>query len=190
MHAPRLSDERGIALAMAVFALVIIGVLVAGAFFSGRLEQRGGVNSVMATEAFEAAEGGLAYTINDGWQTSTFNALAVGASSVQPPASAQQPAWCGVRQAGQVVTRSSAARSLQYGQTASPPAGPITTGPRSTVGSSWHRSRSRSSHGRYEMSASPKARPVRNGVAARSASSASSSALSRPSAPGPPRRRA
>lgn len=85
MRAPRLSDERGIALAMAVFALVIIGVLVAGAFFSGRLEQRGGTNSVMATEAFEAAEGGLAYTINDGWQTSTFNALAVGASSVQPP---------------------------------------------------------------------------------------------------------
>ncbi|HEX6644498.1 MAG TPA: hypothetical protein VF037_07470 [Gemmatimonadales bacterium] len=85
MRAPRLSDERGIALAMAVFALVIIGVLVAGAFFSGRLEQRGGSNSVMATEAFEAAEGGLAYTINDGWQTSTFNALAVGASSVRPP---------------------------------------------------------------------------------------------------------
>ena len=85
MRAPRLSDERGIALAMAVFALVIIGVLVAGAFFSGRLEQRGGTNSVMAAEAFEAAEGGLAYTINDGWVTSTFNALAVGASSVQPP---------------------------------------------------------------------------------------------------------
>ena len=85
MRAPRLSDERGIALAMAVFALVIIGVLVAGAFFAGRLEQRGGSNSVMAAEAFEAAEGGLAYTINDGWVTSTFNALAVGASSVQPP---------------------------------------------------------------------------------------------------------
>jgi hypothetical protein len=85
MRAPRLSDERGIALAMAVFALVIIGVLVAGAFFSGRLEQRGGTNSVMAAEAFEAAEGGLAYTLNDGWVTSTFNALAIGASSVQPP---------------------------------------------------------------------------------------------------------
>jgi hypothetical protein len=85
MRAPRLSDERGIALAMAVFALVIIGVLVAGAFFSGRLEQRGGTNSVMAAEAFEAAEGGLAYTLNDGWVTSTFNALAPGTSSVQPP---------------------------------------------------------------------------------------------------------
>lgn len=85
MRAPRLSDERGIALAMAVFALVIIGVLVAGAFFSGRLEQRGGRNSVMAAEAFEAAEGGLAYTLNDGWVTSTFSALAVGGSSVRPP---------------------------------------------------------------------------------------------------------
>ena len=87
MRAPRLSDERGIALAMAVFALVIIGVLVAGAFFSGRLEQRGGANSVLATEAFEAAEGGVTYTVNDGWNTATFNALAVGADAVQPAVS-------------------------------------------------------------------------------------------------------
>ena len=70
MRAPRLQDERGMALAMAVFALVIIGVLVAGAFFSGRLEQRGGTNSVFASEAFEAAGGGLAYTINDDWLAS------------------------------------------------------------------------------------------------------------------------
>jgi len=85
MRAPRLSDERGMALAMAVFALVIIGVLVAGAFFSGRLEQRGGANSVLATEAFEAAEGGIAYTISDDqWNITTFNALAIGTDAVQP----------------------------------------------------------------------------------------------------------
>ena len=88
MRAPRLSDERGMALAMAVFALVIIGVLVAGAFFSGRLEQRSGANSVLATEAFEAAEGGVAYTVSpDGWNTATFNALAVGTDAVQAPVS-------------------------------------------------------------------------------------------------------
>ncbi|HEU5048778.1 MAG TPA: hypothetical protein VFU00_00575 [Gemmatimonadales bacterium] len=84
MRAPRLSDERGIALAMAVFALVIIGVLVAGAFFAGRLEQRGGANSVLAAQAFEAAEGGLTYTINDDWQTATFNGLAIGVDAVRP----------------------------------------------------------------------------------------------------------
>ena len=35
MRAPRLSDERGIALAVAIFALVVIGALVAGTFFAG-----------------------------------------------------------------------------------------------------------------------------------------------------------
>ena len=42
------------------------------------------MSPVFAAEAFEAAEGGLSYTINDGWQTSTFNALAVGQSSARP----------------------------------------------------------------------------------------------------------
>ena len=38
-------DERGMALPLAVFALVIIGALVAGIFFTGRVEQRSGSNS-------------------------------------------------------------------------------------------------------------------------------------------------
>jgi Tfp pilus assembly protein PilX len=59
MRARRLSDERGIALAVAVFALVVIGALVAGTFFAGRLEQQTGRNTFFAAQAAEAAEAGL-----------------------------------------------------------------------------------------------------------------------------------
>ena len=59
MRVRRLSDERGIALAVAVFALVVIGALVAGTFFAGRLEQQTGRNTIYAAQAAEAAEAGL-----------------------------------------------------------------------------------------------------------------------------------
>jgi len=77
MRGPKLSDERGIALAVAIFALVIIGALVGGTFFAGRLEQRGGLNSAFAAEAFEAAEAGVQTTIVN-WDASTEGAGAVG----------------------------------------------------------------------------------------------------------------
>jgi hypothetical protein len=47
------------ALALAIFALVVIGGMVAGSFFAGLLEQQGGRNLLIATEATEAAEGEL-----------------------------------------------------------------------------------------------------------------------------------
>ena len=53
-------DERGIALAIALFALVVIGALVSGSFFAGRLEQQSGQNVLFAAQALEAAESGLA----------------------------------------------------------------------------------------------------------------------------------
>ena len=59
MRARPLSDERGIALAVAVFALVVIGALVAGTFFAGRLEQQTGRNTLHGGQAAEAAEAGL-----------------------------------------------------------------------------------------------------------------------------------
>ncbi|HUQ15660.1 MAG TPA: hypothetical protein VM094_06365 [Gemmatimonadales bacterium] len=71
MRARRLSDERGIALAVAVFALVVIGALVAGTFFAGRLEQQTGRNTFMAAQAAEAAEAGL----NDAIASQTAGAL-------------------------------------------------------------------------------------------------------------------
>jgi hypothetical protein len=52
-------DRRGVALPTALFALVVIGALVGGVFFTARLEQRGGVNAMAAARATEAAQGGL-----------------------------------------------------------------------------------------------------------------------------------
>jgi hypothetical protein len=69
MRARRLTDERGIALAVAVFALVVIGALVAGTFYAGRLEQQSGRNTIMAAQAAEAAEAGLGAAVAD--QTAT-----------------------------------------------------------------------------------------------------------------------
>nr|MBA3258894.1 hypothetical protein [Gemmatimonadales bacterium] len=63
MRARRRSDERGIALAVAVFALVVIGALVAGTFFAGRLEQQTGMNTFFAAQATEAAEAGLSEAV-------------------------------------------------------------------------------------------------------------------------------
>src|SRR5215210_7407140 len=53
------SAERGIALPIALFALIVIGALVSGNFFAGRLEQQIGQSTVFAAQAMEAAEAGL-----------------------------------------------------------------------------------------------------------------------------------
>jgi hypothetical protein len=80
MRTPEVRNERGVALAMAVFALVVIGALVAGTFMAGRLEQTGGRNSIHQAQAFEAAEAGLATTIAN-WDPD-WNDLAIGDSLV------------------------------------------------------------------------------------------------------------
>ena len=51
--------ERGIALALAVFALVIIGGMVAGNFLVGLLEQQSGRSMLLTAEASELAQGEL-----------------------------------------------------------------------------------------------------------------------------------
>jgi hypothetical protein len=65
MRTPRLTDERGMALAVALFALVVIGMLVAGTFFSGRLEQQSGQNTFFVGQAAEAAEAGISDAIGN-----------------------------------------------------------------------------------------------------------------------------
>jgi hypothetical protein len=55
----RRGDRRGIALVLAMLALVVLGAIVAGTFFAGRLEQQSGDNTLYATQAREAAEAGL-----------------------------------------------------------------------------------------------------------------------------------
>lgn len=58
--APLAGGESGLALAAAMFALAVIGALVASSFFAGRLEQQSGQNVFFAGQAREAAEAGLA----------------------------------------------------------------------------------------------------------------------------------
>jgi hypothetical protein len=76
MSTSRVSNERGMALAVAIFALVVIGALVAGAFFAGRLEQSSGQATVYAGQAAEAAEAGLSDAI------SSVNATSLGAMAI------------------------------------------------------------------------------------------------------------
>jgi hypothetical protein len=51
-------DERGMALAVAIFALVVVGALIAGAFFAGTQEQRVGENQRRMQQSFGVAEAG------------------------------------------------------------------------------------------------------------------------------------
>jgi hypothetical protein len=69
---------------MAVFALVVIGALVAGTFFAGRLEQRTGLNSMFAAQSFELAEAGATDLLAN-WSPATFNGLAPGADTTLAP---------------------------------------------------------------------------------------------------------
>ena len=79
MGARRLTNERGIALAVAIFALVVIGALVAGTFFVGRVEHQSGQNTVYAAQAAEAADAGLSDAIATG-QAMLYNPMAIGAT--------------------------------------------------------------------------------------------------------------
>ena len=56
-------NQRGIALAFALFTLIVIGALVGSAFFAGRLEQQSGRNTFFAVQAGEVAEAGLSDAI-------------------------------------------------------------------------------------------------------------------------------
>src|SRR3977135_180972 len=61
-------NERGMALAVAIFALVIVGALVAGALFAGTQEQRVGESSRRLQQSFGVAELGV-YTVIRNWTT-------------------------------------------------------------------------------------------------------------------------
>lgn len=65
-----LQDERGIALAVAIFALVVVGALVAGAFFAGTQEQRVSDNQRRVQQSFGVAEAGVTEQLA-GWNTAT-----------------------------------------------------------------------------------------------------------------------
>jgi hypothetical protein len=73
-----MQDNRstaGFVLPAAVFALVLVGVLVTGGFFLARQETRVGVASERSAEAFYLAESGASETMSV-WDVATFGALA------------------------------------------------------------------------------------------------------------------
>jgi len=72
-HRP--ADRRGFALAVALFALVVIGALIAGVFFASTQEYRVGRNTLTQQRAFSMAEYGLNQTMN-GWNSNRYRALA------------------------------------------------------------------------------------------------------------------
>ena len=67
-----LRDERGMALAVAIFALVVVGALVAGAFFAGTQEQRVGENQRRVFASFGVAEAGVQERVMT-WDPTTMN---------------------------------------------------------------------------------------------------------------------
>lgn len=79
---PLRDDERGLALVMALFTIMVIGALVTGTFFVGRIEMSSGRNSVYSAQAAEAAEMGLADAFSS-WN-SAWNGHGIGGDSVQP----------------------------------------------------------------------------------------------------------
>jgi hypothetical protein len=75
----------GFALAVAIAAIVVIGALIAGVYFTSTQEYRIGRNTLLQTRALTAAERGLnAMTTSGGngqWNPGLFNALATGATA-------------------------------------------------------------------------------------------------------------
>lgn len=67
-------QKRGFALPVAVFALVVVGVLVTGGFYLARQETRIGIASVRGTTAFYLAERGTMEVLAD-WDVSVYGAL-------------------------------------------------------------------------------------------------------------------
>ncbi len=71
------NNREGMALAMSIFAIVVIGALIAGAFFASNQDFKIGRNSLVAQRAFTAAEYGLNKTMG-GWDQKLNLAISVG----------------------------------------------------------------------------------------------------------------
>jgi hypothetical protein len=72
--------REGFALAVAIFAIVVIGGIVAGAFFASNQDYKIGRNTLLQERALAASEYGLNQTIAQ-WDVATNTSLAVGATT-------------------------------------------------------------------------------------------------------------
>ncbi len=79
------NGERGVALPLALFTLVIAAVMITAVFWVARMEQRMGYNSIASTQAFEAAETGVVQVLTT-WDKATYNVLTTGGTYSTPTA--------------------------------------------------------------------------------------------------------
>ena len=79
-RSPSSSRREGFALAVAMIAIVVIGALIAGAFFTSTQEYRIGRNALTDQRAFAAAEAGATQPIQ-GWVKRTNLSMADGATT-------------------------------------------------------------------------------------------------------------
>jgi len=91
-----LKNERGMALAIAIVALVVVGALIAGAFFSGTQEQRVAENVRRAQASFGVAEEGV-YDIIGGWDNPNNKLTYSGLYSYPAKGPTAQSSWSIVR---------------------------------------------------------------------------------------------
>jgi len=86
-----LKNERGMALAIAIVALVVVGALIAGALFSGTQEQRVAENVRRAQASFGVAEEGV-YDIIRNWSDPNTKAT-YGGLYPYPPVAPSKSTW-------------------------------------------------------------------------------------------------
>lgn len=75
------SSRRGIALAVAIFGLAVVGGIIAGGFGIALLEQQSGRNTLFVAQASEAAEAGIWELLHEAPKT-TLESLVVGGASL------------------------------------------------------------------------------------------------------------
>lgn len=79
------ASRRGMALPLALLALVVIAAIVAGGFAAAFLEQRVGRNTLYAVQAAGAAEAGAVAVVGE-WDAHGLGSLAPGGNAVLPAA--------------------------------------------------------------------------------------------------------
>ena len=75
--------KRGMALPLALLALVVMAALVAGGFAAAWLEQRIGRNALYAVQAMAAGQAGAADVVGQ-WESHGLSLLATGSTAVLP----------------------------------------------------------------------------------------------------------
>ena len=73
-------NDRGIALPLVLFVMVILGLVIAGTFYVARLEMKSGDNTIAAAQASGAAEAGIDSVLAT-WNSTVYNAMASSAET-------------------------------------------------------------------------------------------------------------